>query len=93
MFFVITFDSIKLDQVAGSLVGRECQLHFTRNANVLKTKMVAIESSGVAEFKDKIEMKTAIELDSAGDPKPKEATLALVMEDGQILGEVQMDLA
>ena len=56
--------------------------------------MVRVDSNGMAEFNEKIEMKTLFEYDkSRGQFTAKEATLRAMLVDGTNLGSVDVNLA
>mmetsp|Transcript_16370 Transcript_16370/g.25312 ORF Transcript_16370/g.25312 Transcript_16370/m.25312 type:complete len:138 (-) Transcript_16370:511-924(-) len=77
-----------------NLKAATCHLRFVRNANDLKTKQSSIDNSGLAEFNEKIEMKTQIEFDSATNKyKRKVAQLHAELSDGTAIGSTQLDLA
>ena len=68
-------------------------MRFVRNANDLKTKLSKIDN-GLAEFNEKIEMKTFIEYDSGEKAfKKKMAELQAVTADGKTIGSTDIDLA
>ena len=86
-----------LNDCPANLVRKQCFLRFVRNANDLKTKNATIDDGGMAEFNEKIEMKTTIEQDPVTKKnKPKLASLqAVILENGQetMIGECELDLA
>ena len=47
------------------LKNQKCYLRFIRGQNDLQTNKAQIDEGGYAEFNEKIEMKTLIEMDSA----------------------------
>jgi hypothetical protein len=73
-----------LNDCPANLRQKKCFLRFVRNSNEIKTKSVTIDDGGVAEFNEKIEMKTTIEVDPITKAqKSKTASLqAVIMESG-----------
>ena len=95
--FFINFQLLMLTDCPPDLKGKNCFLRFVRNANDLKTKVAPIDDGGVAEFNEKIEMKTFIEFDPIGKKhRSKLTSLQAVLMDGaqeKILGSTELDLA
>ena len=63
-----------------------------RNKNDLKTKQIVIDNNGYAEFNEKIDMKTFIDVDSKGFVD-KMAKLEACLNDGTIIGSVDFNLS
>ena len=86
-----------LNDCPANLKQKQCFLRFVRNSNDLKTKNATIDDGGMAEFNEKIEMKTTIEQDAVTkQQKPKLASLqAVLLEGGQekMIGDCELDLA
>ena len=86
-----------LNDCPKNLKNKSCFLRFVRNSNDLKTKSALIDDGGVAEFNEKIEMKTTIEKDPVtGKSRPKLANLQAVIIDGaqeKMIGSSELDLA
>jgi hypothetical protein len=70
-------------------------LRFKRGQNDLTIKQANIDNGGVAEFNEKIEMKTYIEWDAEkNEYKPKLAQLqAILSQDGTTLGSTELNLS
>ena len=72
-------------------------MKYVRGRNELETKKCAIDNGGLAEFNERIEMKTFLEFDdSKGQYKPKISNLhAIIIEGGEkkSLGWCEVDLA
>ena len=86
-----------LSDCPANLKNKQCFLRFVRNSNDLKTKNAIIDDGGVAEFNEKIEMKTTIENDPVTKKgKPKLANLQAVIIEGaqeKMIGSCELDLA
>ena len=63
--FVINFQKLQLIDFPDTFKNQRCYLRFVRNQNDLQTKKATIDSDGVAEFNEKIDMKTFIEKNMA----------------------------
>jgi len=81
--FLINFKSLQIVD-SPSIMGKEVFLKFVRNKNELNTKPNTVSSSsGLAEFNEKIEMKSFFEWDkSINNYKPKNSELQVHFKNG-----------
>jgi len=92
--FLINFKSLHIVN-SPDIMGKEVFLKFVRNKNELNTKPNTVSSnSGVAEFNEKIEMKSFFEWDKAiNNYKPKNSELQVHFKNGQKIGSIQINLS
>ena len=75
-------------------IGQQVYLKFVRNKNELNTKACVVNSSGQADFQEKIEMKSFFDWDKATNKyKPKMSELQALTKNGQLLGTVPINLS
>lgn len=92
--FLLNFQSLTLLD-SPNFVGKDVVLQFVRGANELTTKEANLNRMGVAEFNEKIEMKTFFEWDKGLKKyKEKKAKIqAKSIDDETVLGWCEIDLA
>jgi len=81
--FLINFKSLQIVD-SPNIMGKEVFLKFVRNKNELNTKPNTVSSSsGMAEFNEKIEMKSFFEWDrNINNYKPKNSELQVHFKNG-----------
>ena len=92
--FLINFKSLQIVD-SPNIMGKEVFLKFVRNKNELNTKPNTVSSSsGMAEFNEKIEMKSFFEWDrNINNYKPKNSELQVHFKNGQKIGSIQINLS
>ena len=95
--FFITFHSVVLNECPPQYQGKQCLLKYVRGRNELETKKSVIDKGGLAEFNERIEMKTFLEYDqNTKRYKEKKSNLFAVLISGEgktNLGSCTVDLA